>query len=132
MARFAPNAFYSNGFNYIKNGNDSAAPNGRRIVILDSEQTEYANIAAATLAEAPLIDSQLTEANGTVSGRRLNVAQIADIEIDESGDATHVAIVDDDDDEVLYVTVCTTQTLTDGGTVTIPTWGVELRAPAAP
>lgn len=126
MARFAPNSFYSGAFNTIRNGAN------RRIVVLDSEQTVYANVAAATLAEAPIDNDDMSEAAGSVSGRRLNIAQIADVEIDATGDATHVAIVDDDADTVLYVTVCSTQTLTDGGTVTIPTWGIELRAPAAP
>lgn len=126
MARFAPNSFYSGAFNTIRNGAN------RRIVVLDSEQTVYANVAAATLAEAPIDNDDMTEAAGSVSGRRLNIAQIADVEIDETGDATHVAIVDDDADTVLYVTVCSTQTLTDGGTVTIPTWGIEIRAPGAP
>lgn len=126
MARQAPNSFYSGAFNTIRNGAN------RRIVIMDSEQTVYANVAAATLAEQTLDNDDLTEAAGSVSGRRLNVAQFADLDIDATGDATHVAIVDDDADIVQYVTVCATQTLTEGGTVTIPTWGIELRAPAAP
>lgn len=126
MARFAPNSFYSGAFGTIENNAN------RRIVVLDSEQSTYANVAAATLADATLDDDDLTEGAGTVSGRRLIVSQFSDIEIDASGDATHVAIVDDDADVVLYITTCTTQTLTDGGTVTIPTWSIEIRAPAAP
>jgi len=126
MARFAPNNFYSNGFNSIRN---AAA---RRIVVLTSEITVYANIAAGTLAATALVDANLTEAAGSVSGRRLNVAAFNDISISTSGDATHVAIVDDDADVVQYITTCTTQTLTAAGTVTIPTWGIEVRAPAAP
>lgn len=126
MARNAPNGFYSGGFGSIRNGAN------RRQVALDSEVTVYANIAAATLAAAPIDNDDMSEAAGSVSGRRLNIAQIADVAITDTGDATHVAIVDDDADAVLYVTVCTTQTLTDGGTVTFPAWGIEVRAPAAP
>lgn len=126
MARYAPNGFYSNGFNSIRNGAV------RRLLVLDSEVTVYANLAAATLAAVTIDNNDLTEANGTVSGRRLNVAQQADLSITASGDATHIAIVDDDANTVLYITVCTTQTLTSGGTVTVPTWGIEIRAPAAP
>src|SRR5690606_17799202 len=124
--RYAPNGFYFNGFSSIRNGN------ARRIVVLDSEVTVYANIAAATLAAAALDDNDLTEGAGSVSGRRLIIAQFDDVEILESGDATHVAIVDDDDDEVLYVTVCEEQALTQGGKVTIPSWSIEIRAPEAP
>lgn len=126
MARYAPNAFYSGAFNTIKNGNN------RRIVVLSAEVTSYASIAAATLAAEDISDSDMTEGAGSVSGRKLTIAQIADIDISANGDATHVAIVDDDDDAILYETVCTTQTLTSGGKVTIPTWAIEIRAPAAP
>lgn len=126
MARYAPNGFYSGAFNTIKNGNN------RRIVVLSAEVTSYASIAAATLAAEDISDSDMTEGAGSVSGRKLTIAQIADIDISANGDATHVAIVDDDDDAILYETVCTTQTLTSGGKVTIPTWAIEIRAPAAP
>jgi len=126
MARYAPNGFYTNGFSWIRNGAN------RRIVVLDSEVSVYANIAAATLAEDDLDDNDLTEGAGMVSGRRLTVAQFSDLDIAQSGDATHVAIVDDDEEEVLYITTCTTQTLTMGGKVTIPSWGIEIRGPAAP
>ncbi len=126
MARHAPNGFYSGAFNTIRNGAN------RRIVALDSEVTSYASIAAASLAAAAVDDDDMAEASGSVSGRRLNIAQIADVEITATGTATHVAIVDDDDEAVLYVTTCTSQALTDGGTVTFPTWGIELRAPGAP
>lgn len=126
MARYAPNSFYSGAFNTIKNGN------ARRILVLSSEVTVYANLAAATLAEEEITDSEMNEASGAVSGRRLVIDQMADLDITASGDATHVAIVDDDDDAVLYITTCTSQALTNGGTVTIPSWSIEIRAPAAP
>jgi hypothetical protein len=126
MARFAPNAFYSGAFNTIKNGAN------RRLVVMDSEQATYANVAAATLAEVAIEDTDMTEGAGSVSGRKLTIAQQSDISITDNGDATHVALVDDDADVVLYITTCTTQALTSGGTVTVPAWDIEIRAPAAP
>lgn len=125
MSRYAPNGFYTNGFSSIRNGAN------RRQVALDSEVTSYAGIADATLAEVALDDEDLTEGAGVVSGRRLTVAQFADVPVTQPGEATHVAIVDDDADEVLYVTVCSTLELNENGTVTFPSWGIEIRAPAA-
>lgn len=65
-----------------------------------------------------------TIGNGDVSGRKLAVAQQADIDIDSSGTALHVAICDGTD--LLLVTTCTSQALTSGGTVTVPTFDYEI------
>lgn len=64
------------------------------------------------------------------SGRKLTVAQQSDVDIDTSGDATHVAI--SDDTTLLFVTTCTSQTLTSGGTVTIPSFEINVQDPVAP
>ena len=49
------------------------------------------------------------------------------VSITNSGDATHVALVDHaGDGQLLLVTTCTTQTLTAGGTVDIPTFDHEI------
>lgn len=69
-----------------------------------------------------------TIVNGDTSGRKVTVAQQADIDIDTSGTATHVAICDATD--LLYVTTCTSQAITSGGTVTVPAWDVEIADPA--
>jgi len=67
-----------------------------------------------------------TKANGDASGRKVTVAQQADLSIDASGTATHVAINDGTD---YYVTTCTSQVLTSGGTVTVPAWDIEFADP---
>lgn len=59
-------------------------------------------------------------ADGDANGRKLRVLQQGPITITNSGDAQHVAICDGTD--LLLVTTCTTQTLTSGGTVTVPEW----------
>lgn len=63
-------------------------------------------------------------ANGDTSGRKLTVTQQADIPIDTSGTATHVAICDATN--LLLVTTCTSQALTSGGTVTVPAFDLEI------
>lgn len=69
-----------------------------------------------------------TITDGDASGRKLTVAEQADIDIDTSGTATHVALCDGS--RLLYVTTCTSQALTDTGTVTVPAWDIEIADPS--
>ena len=61
------------------------------------------------------------------SGRKLTLAEQADVDIDATDDATHVAICDGSN--LLYVTTCTSQGLVSGGTVTFPAWKINLPDP---
>ena len=70
------------------------------------------------------IPSFQAPANGDVSGRKLIVDAEPDIPITASGDATHIALCSGT--VLLYVTTCTLQTLGSGGTVTVPTWDIEI------
>jgi hypothetical protein len=80
------------------------------------------------LADVTIDSGDFTKAAGDVSGRKVTVAQQADIAIDASDDATHIAICDASN--VLLVTTCTTQSLTSGGTVTVPAFDYEITAAA--
>lgn len=104
---------------------------GERITILSGEPANFAAIAALTLAEGELTpgagNGDFTLGAGDVSGRKLTVSQQDSLDISDDGDATHLAI--DDGVNLLVVTTCTTQTLTQGGTVTVAAWDVEFRAP---
>jgi len=82
------------------------------------------------LANISMAGGDFTKANGDTSGRKVTVAQKADVSIHTTGDATHVALVDDDNKDLPLVTTCTTQTLTAGGTVTIPMFDDEIADPA--
>lgn len=73
-----------------------------------------------------LAGGDFTLAAGDVSGRKITLAQQAALSIDVSGLATHVAINDGTD---FYVTTCTSQSLTSGGTVTSPAWDIEIADP---
>jgi hypothetical protein len=67
-----------------------------------------------------------TLANGDVSGRKLTVVQQSAVPIDTSGTATHVALSISGSSTLVYVTTCTSQSLTSGGTVTVPNWDIEI------
>jgi len=80
----------------------------------------------ADIAMTPNTD--FTKANGDTSGRKVTVAAKSAVPIDTSGDATHIALCDSTN--LLYVTTCTTQALTSGGTVDFPAWDIELADPS--
>jgi hypothetical protein len=102
-----------------------------RQVVCSAEPANFAGIAAVALADVTLTagdgNGDYTIADGDASGRKLTVAQQADVLIDASGTATHVTY--DDGTTLLGVTTCTSQALTSGGTVTVPAHDFEIADP---
>lgn len=100
------------------------------VTVCSAQPANLAGIAAVALAEAtvtPGDGNSFTIGDGDVSGRKVAQDQQADVTIDSSGTATHVAR--DDGSILLDVTTCTSQVLTAGGTVTIPTYDSEFEDP---
>lgn len=102
-----------------------------RLVVCSGQPANFAGIAAVALADvvmtAGLGGGDYTAANGDTNGRKVTVAQQASIPIDTTGTATHISL--DDGTDLIYVTTCTSQALTSGGTVTVPAWDVEIADP---
>ncbi len=69
-----------------------------------------------------------TIADGDTSGRKITVAQQADVSITGSGTAKHIVL--SLGGTILLTTTCTDQVLTSGGTVTIPAFTDEIADPA--
>jgi len=103
---------------------------GTLMSVCSAEPANKAAVAGVTLASVALTagvgGGDYTKANGDTSGRKLTVAQQASISITGSGDATHIVI---DDGTNIWVTTCTLQTLTSGGTVTVPAFDAEIADP---
>lgn len=102
-----------------------------QITVCSGEPANFAGISAVALAEGVLTpgdgNGDYTIADGDASGRKVTVAQQADLTIDASGTATHIAL--DDGTDLIAVTTCTSQALTSGGTVTVPAWDAEVADP---
>lgn len=94
--------------------------------VCSAEPANQAGIAAVSLADVVIDGSDFTKANGDTNGRKVTVGQQTDISIDNTGTATHVVI---DDGTDIFVTTCTSQALTSGGTVTVPAWDIEISDP---
>ena len=99
-----------------------------RMTVATAQPANFAGIAAVSLADETLTGADFTKANGDVSGRKVTVAQQADLTINSTGDADHILF--DDGVTLLYGTTATLQTLTSGGTVTVPEIDVEIEDPA--
>lgn len=79
----------------------------------------------ADVAMTPATD--FTKADGDASGRKCTMAAKSGVTVDTTGDATHIALCDGTN--LLYVTTCTTQTLTAANTVDFPAWKAEIADP---
>lgn len=94
--------------------------------VCSAEPANKAAVAGLTLASVALTGGDFVKADGDTNGRKVTVQQQLDMAISASGDANHVVI---DNGADIYVTTCTTQTLTNGGTVTVPAWDIEISDP---
>jgi hypothetical protein len=127
MAKWQNDTILDQALNYIKS-------NANKLTVCSAQPTTYAeavNVAASSgymLADIVISSADFTgPANGDTSGRKVTVNQQADVLIDATGSATHIALVDTGSSgTLLYVTTCTSQSLTQGNNVTIPAWDVEL------
>jgi len=112
---------------YLDGGID-AIDGSTAMNICTAEPTSIAECDSLSLIAAHTLTSgDFTKANGDVSGRKLTVAAQNSLSIDASGSATHIAINNGVD---YYVTTCTSQALTSGGTVSVPAWDIEFADPA--
>jgi hypothetical protein len=124
MAKFASSDFIDGAFNVIKNSADIIT------YTLCSTQPTTRTEAVTTfmLASTALNKStEITLANGDVSGRKMTISAKTGIAVTNSGTAQHVAICDAT--RLLFVTTTTSQAVSAGGTVDIGSWKDEIAAP---
>ena len=116
MAKFQIDAMLDDALAYI-------SANATELYVCTSQPADRAAAIAASLIAA-VIPGFTGPADGDTSGRKLTINQVTDEAITATGDATHVALCSGT--TLLYVTTCTSQTLTSGGTVTVPAWDIEI------
>lgn len=124
MGKSVHNDVLDGALNILKN-------NVTRLTVTNAEPTTYTQaITTFELADVTLSSSDFTNADGDTSGRKTTVGAKSSFTVDNSGTATHIALVDVSNTKLLYVTTCTSQALTSGNTVSTPAWDVELADPA--
>ena len=100
-----------------------------QLLVTSSQPADRAAALSAALASTTVASGDFTKADSTSpAGRKVTVAQKANINVSASGTATHVCLVDGTN--LLYVTTVTSQALTSGNTVTVPAWTVTVSDPS--
>lgn len=125
MAKWANDLLMDGGLNYVRSHCD-------RMIACSAQPTTYTE-ATSTYALADVtmtVDTgDYTLADGDTNGRKITVAAKTGVTIDTTGTATHVALVKTGDTTLRYVTTCTSQALTAGGTVDFPAWKITIADP---
>ena len=123
MAKTVHDDVLDGALNIIKN-------NCTRMVACSAEPTTYTEANSTyALADVTVASGDFTVGNGDTNGRKVAVAQKTGVNVDNSGTATHVALLDVTNTKLLYVTTCTSQALTSGNTMTFNGWDVEIADP---
>ncbi|MHC4950703.1 MAG: hypothetical protein ACYTEU_06915 [Planctomycetota bacterium] len=108
-----------------------------KINICSAEPTTWAEAVSTYALASTVITAGDGGGNFTISdlpgtGRNLAIAQISNIDISSSGTANHIALTGTLTASTLqFVTICTPQALTAGGTVTIPLFNITSTDPTA-
>lgn len=97
-------------------------------IALAAEPADRAAAISGALATATMAGGDYTNANGDTSGRKVTVGAKSGVSITATGTCTHLALIDGT--ELLYVTTVTSKALTNGDTVDMPAWDIELADPS--
>jgi len=101
------------------------------LTVCSAQPTTYAEASSTyKLADVVIDSGDFTKGNGDVSGRKVTVGAQNAVTIDASDTATHVALCVSGSSTLVYVTTCTSQSLTAGGTVDVPAFDIEIADPA--
>ena len=123
MAKLVHDDVLDAALNFIKN-------NANEMTVCSGEPATYADAhTTLKLADVVMASGDFTVGEGDASGRKVAVAQKANVTVDATGTAVRVCLNDTSGSKLLYKTECTSQSLTSGNTVTFPTWDIEIADP---
>lgn len=101
------------------------------LCVCSAQPTTYAEMTGTyDLATHVMAAGDFSKANGDTNGRKVTIAQQATITVDHTGTATHVALGISGSSTLVYVTTCTSQSLTAANTVTVPAFDIEIADPS--
>lgn len=98
-----------------------------QITVCNAEPTTYAEATSTyKLADGAITSTDLSVGDGDTSGRKVTIASQTNLTVDTTDTASHVALAGSTGSTLLLVTTVTTQALTTGNTVSVPTWDDEI------
>lgn len=100
------------------------------MVVVEGQPATYQSAEGEALATALVVPNDFAIADGQLSGRRLAITAKSGLSVDGAGTANHIALIDQNNETLLYVTTCAPQALLAGSTVNISGWSVEIQDPA--
>lgn len=121
MAKYADPAGLDEALNYYGTATHQVA--------CANQPADYADVSVQELAITAMDAADFTLEDGLVSGRRLVMAAKNGVAVTNAGTVTHVALVNQTDSKLLYVTTADPQDVTDGSFVDFPEWGIEIEDP---
>lgn len=121
MAKQLPDATIDTELDYIA-GSDTMC------VCSAEPTTEAEAYTSLMLARVAMAGGDFVKANDT-SGRKVTMGAKNAVSITNGGTATHIALVNHSGGTLRIVTTCTSQVLTGGGTVDIPSWKFNAQDP---
>jgi len=122
MGKVAFNEFYSAVFDVIENNVDE-------IYVCSQEPANFTEATSTyALGKADVDSDDFTQGDGDVSGRKLTVGAIT---VTGSGDGTgnHLALVDQVNDVLYYVTTCTSVGIENAVEQEFGAWDIEILDP---
>lgn len=124
MAKKTPDPVFDAALSYVQS-------RATRQVACSAEPANFAGVAAVALADVAVASGDFIIADNESGGRKVTLGAKSGALIDTSGTATHVALVNDTNSELLPVTTCTSQALTANGTNTVnfPAWAIRFSDP---
>jgi hypothetical protein len=120
MAKWVNSAVLDAALNIIRNSNAISVTNTQ-----PTTRTEAATTFKLAATTASI--SALQAGDAGTSARKITINPHTSVTVDASGTAQHVALYDAS--TLYYITTCTSQYLTSGNTVTVPTWKIEFDNP---
>ena len=114
--------------NLVLDGSLDIIATATELYIVDAEPLDRAAcITNNLLSSAHTLTGGDFTISDDISGRKVDVAAQADLSIGADGTANHIALCSGT--TLLLVTTCTSQGLSNGGTVTVPTFAYNAQDP---
>lgn len=120
MAKWQNDLMLDAAFDWLDQADEMYVCNAQPTTYTEASST----YALADVAVTP--DTDFTKADGDTNGRKVTVAAKSDVTVDTTGTASHIALCKNSGSVLMYVTTCTDQLLTQGNTVDIPAWDIEI------
>ncbi len=126
MAKYVDDSILDAALNEIKNKTI-------KMTVCSAQPSNYAaanNGGNVFLGDVIMASTDFTITNGDASGRKCTVGQKKEVNVDVTGTATHVALLDTAASKLLYVTTSTSLALTSGSSLTFEAWDIEIADPS--